>query len=148
MPLYFEDLRIGQQFESVGRTVTNHEVMTFAGLSGDFNQLHTNDEFAKGTPYGERIAHGTLVLAMSIGLTQRLGLFDGTTKGLLGLDWKFKGPVLLNDTIRVRMTVASLRRASKGDSGVVERRYEVLNQRDEVVQEGILTALMRLRPPA
>jgi len=146
--MYLEDLHVGQQFETVGRTITNHDVMTFAGLSGDFNQLHTNDEFAKGTAYGQRIAHGILVLAVATGLTQRLGLFDGTTKALLGLEWTFKGPVLLNDTIRVRMTIASLRPTSKGDAGVVERRYEILNQRGELVQEGVLKALVRTRPVA
>lgn len=148
MPLYFEDLQVGQQFETVGRTVTNHDVMTFAGLSGDFNQLHTNDEFAKGTAYGQRIAHGILVLAIAGGLTQRLGLFDGTTRALLGIEWKFNGAVLLNDTIRVRMSVASLRPTSKGDAGVVARRYEVFNQRDELVQEGTFTALVAMRPKA
>jgi len=148
MPLYFEDLQVGQQFETVGRTVTNHDVMTFAGLSGDFNQLHTNDEFAKGTAYGQRIAHGILVLAIAGGLTQRLGLFDGTTRALLGIEWKFNGAVLLNDTIRVRMSVASLRPTSRGDAGVVARRYEVFNQRDELVQEGTFTALVAMRPKA
>lgn len=146
MTLYFEDLQVGQQFESVGRTVTDHDVMTFAGISGDFNQLHTDDEFAKKGPFGGRIAHGVLVLAIATGLTQRLGIFDGSALALLGLEWKFKGPVLLNDTVRFRMTIDSLRETSKGDRGIVVRRYEILNQRDQVVQEGTITVMIRKRP--
>lgn len=146
MPLFFDDLAVGQQFETVGRTVTDHDVMAFAGLSGDFNQIHTNDEFARTTAFGERIAHGILVLAIASGLTHRLGLFDGTTKALLSLEWQFKAPVRLKDTVRVRMTIESMRPASKGDAGIVRRRCEVLNQRDETVQEGVFTALVRMRP--
>ena len=69
MALYFDDLEVGQTFESAGRTITNHDVMTFAGLSGDNNELHTNDEYARNSPFGQRIAHGLLVVAITTGLT-------------------------------------------------------------------------------
>lgn len=146
MALYYEDLKIGQTFESVGRTVTDHDVMTFAGISGDFNQLHTDDEFARASPFGERIAHGVLVLAIATGLTQRLGIFDGTAVALLGLEWQFKGPVRINDTVRFRMTIDSMRETSKGDRGIVVRRYEMLNQRNEIVQEGTITVMVKRKP--
>jgi acyl dehydratase len=146
MGLYFEDLEVGQQFESVGRTVTNHEVMEYAGLADDFNQLHTDDEFAKASPFGRRIAHGVLVLAIMTGLTQRLGLFDGTALALLGLTWNFHGPVFLNDTVHFRLTIDSKRPTSKPDRGIVVRKYEVLNQNGQTVQTGTITVMVRCRP--
>jgi len=146
MALYFDDLEVGQTFESAGRTITNHDVMTFAGLSGDNNELHTNDEYAKNSPFGRRIAHGLLVVAITTGLTQRLGLFEVSALALLDLQWQFKGPVYLNDTIRIRLTIDALKATSKGDRGIVTRRYDVLNQRDEIVQVGNLVVMMKMRP--
>jgi len=146
MALFYEDLHVGQVFESVGRTVTDHDVMTFAGISGDFNQLHTDDEFAKNSNFGTRIAHGVLVLGIATGLTQRMGIFDGSAIALLGLEWDFKGPVKINDTIHLRMTIGSMRESKKGDRGVVVRNYEILNQRDEVVQTGKISVMIRKRP--
>ncbi|MDP6690231.1 MAG: MaoC/PaaZ C-terminal domain-containing protein [Alphaproteobacteria bacterium] len=146
MALYFDDLEVGQTFESAGRTITNHDVMTFAGLSGDNNELHTNDEYAKNSPFGQRIAHGLLVVAITTGLTQRLGLFEVSALALLDLQWQFKGPVYINDTIRIRLTIDALKATSKGDRGIVTRRYDVLNQRDEIVQVGNLVVMMKMRP--
>lgn len=146
MALYFDDLEVGQSFESAGRTITNHDVMTFAGLSGDNNELHTNDEYAKNSPFGQRIAHGLLVVAITTGLTQRLGLFEVSALALLDLQWQFKGPVFINDTIHIRLTIDGLKATSKGDRGIVTRRYDVLNQRDEIVQVGKLVVMMKMRP--
>lgn len=146
MALFYEDLHVGQVFESVGRTVTDHDVMTFAGISGDFNQLHTDDEFAKKSAFGTRIAHGVLVLGIATGLTQRMGVFDGSAIALLGLEWDFKGPVKINDTIHLRMTIGSMRESKKGDRGIVVRDYEILNQRDDVVQTGKISVMIRKRP--
>lgn len=146
MPLFYEDLEVGQVFESVGRTVTDHDVMTFAGISGDFNQLHTDDEFAKNSHFGRRIAHGVLVLAIATGLTQRMGIFDGSALALLSLQWDFKGPVYINDTIHLKMTIDSLRLASKGDRGIVGRRYDMINQKDEIVQTGTINVMIRTKP--
>jgi acyl dehydratase len=120
--------------------------MTFAGISGDFNQLHTNDEFAKATPFGTRIAHGVLVLGIATGLTQRMGIFDGSAMALLGLEWQFKGPVKINDTVRLKMTIAGLRESKTGDRGIVVREYEVFNQRNETIQTGKITVMVRKRP--
>ena len=145
MALYFDDLDVGQTFESAGRTITNHDVMTFAGLSGDNNELHTNDVYARNSPFGQRIAHGLLVVAITTGLTQRLGLFEVSALALLDLQWQFKGPVFINDTIRIRLTIDDLKATSKGDRGIVTRRYDVLNQRDEIVQVGKLVVMMKMR---
>lgn len=148
MALFFEDLEVGQQFESVGRTITNHDVMTFAGISGDFNQLHTDDEFAKTSLFGGRIAHGVLGIAIVTGLTQRLGLFDGTALGLLGLTWNFTGPIYINDTIHFRLTIESKRETKKPDRGIVVRHYEVITQDDKVIQTGTVTVMVKRRPTA
>lgn len=146
MALYFDDLEVGQSFLSAGRTITNHDVLTFAGLSGDNNELHTNDEYAKKSPFGRRIAHGLLVVAITTGLTQRMGHFERSAQALLDLQWQFKAPVFIDDTIRVRLTFDDLKPTSKGDRGIATRRYEVLNQRDEVVQVGKLVVMMKMRP--
>lgn len=146
MGLFFEDLSVGQVFTSPGRTVTEADVVNFAGVSGDFNPLHTDAEHAARTPYGERIAHGVLVLAMATGLRQRGGVFDGTLLGFLEVrSWLFRAPVRIGDTIRVITTITELRETSKPDRGVMVHRVEVRNQRDEVVQDGDFVLLVRRR---
>ena len=105
-PLYFEDVEVGFRFETPSRTVTEADLVAFAGVSGDFNPLHTDRVFAATSIYGERIAHGALVLSLVTGLRQRVGLFDGTLMGLLEIrSWRFVAPVLIGDTIRVASEV-------------------------------------------
>jgi acyl dehydratase len=145
MPLYFEDFREGDQQMTPGRTITESDVMRFAGLSGDFNPAHTDYEYAKAGPFGAPIAHGLLSLIVAAGLVDRGGDLDGSAVALLGVDWRFKLPVMFGDTIRVRTTVASKRLTSKGDRGVLIRKVEVLNQRDSVVQEGSFTTMVWLK---
>jgi len=145
-PLYFEDLEVGFRFETPRRTVTEADLVAFAGVSGDYNPLHTDAEFARGSIYGERIAHGALVLSLATGLRQRVGLFDGTLMGLLEIrGWRFRAPVRIGDTIRVRNEVAELRATSKPDRGLMVQRIEVVNQADEVVSEGELVMLLKRR---
>jgi acyl dehydratase len=145
MPQYFEDFREGDQQMTPGRTITESDVMRFAGLSGDFNPAHTDYEYAKAGPFGAPIAHGLLSLIVAAGLVDRGGDLDGSAVALLGVDWRFKLPVMFGDTIRVRTTVASKRLTSKGDRGVLIRKVEVLNQRDSVVQEGSFTTMVWLK---
>lgn len=102
---YFEEFEIGDEVETAARTVTETDVMLFAGLSGDYNQLHTDAEFARGTLFGERIAHGLLGLSIASGLASRLGFVEGTAEAFTGLEWKFRGPIKIGDTIRVRLKV-------------------------------------------
>jgi acyl dehydratase len=145
-PLYFEDVEVGFRFETPSRTVTEADLVAFAGVSGDFNPLHTDAVYAAGTMYGERIAHGALVVSLATGLRQRVGLFDGTLMGLLEIrSWRFDVPVRIGDTIRVVTEVIELRPTSKPDRGVMVQRVEVLNQEDVVVQTGELVALLRRR---
>jgi len=143
---YLEDLHSGDTFTSAARTITESDVTAFAGLSGDFNPIHTDVEFAKDTPYGQRVVYGLLGLAMLTGLLDRTGLFSGSAIAMLGIrDWTFTAPMFIGDTIRFRLTITDVRRTSSGDRGVVKRHFELLNQRDEVVQQGHIDLLVRAR---
>src|SRR5688572_2289560 len=132
---FFDDIQVGETYESPGRTVTETDIVIFAGLSGDYNILHTDAEFMKSSIFGERIAHGLLGLAIQAGLFTRATQAYATL-AFVGLRWKFKGPIKIGDTIRVRATVAAKKDASKPDRGLVTVQRTVLNQRGEVVQEG------------
>jgi acyl dehydratase len=146
MPMVLEDFKPGQVFESPARTVTEADVMSFAGLSGDYNPIHTDAEFAARTPFKHRIAHGLLGLAILSGLGSRSGALDGTALAFLGIEsWKFSKPIFFGDTVRVRMTVLEARAASKPGTGVLKRRMELLNQRGEVVQSGVFVTLVRAK---
>jgi len=132
---YFDDIEVGEEYESPGRTVTETDIVIFAGLSGDYNVLHTDAEFMKQSIFGERIAHGLLGLAIQSGLLTR-GMQAYATLAFVGLRWKFKGPIKIGDTIRVHAKVTGKKETSKPDRGVVTLERRVVNQRDEVVQEG------------
>jgi acyl dehydratase len=141
--LKFDQFEIGALFESQARTVTEADVVVFAGLAGDFNPLHTDEEFAKKTPFGERIAHGALILSMATGMAQWIGIFEGTTLALMEQTVQYKGPVKFGDTVHLQMEVLEKKTTSKPDRGVVKFAARVINQKDEVVQEGEWTLLMR-----
>jgi 3-hydroxybutyryl-CoA dehydratase len=143
---YFEEFEIGDVVETAARTVTETDVMLFAGLSGDYNQIHTDAEFAKGTLFGERVVHGLLGLSIASGLAARLGLIEGTVEAFTGLEWKFRGPILIGDTIRARLEVKRKKEMARLGGGFVVLDVAVLNQRDETVQKGTWTALMKGAP--
>ena len=143
--MYFEELVLGQEILSPARTVTETDVVQFAGLSGDYNVLHTDAEFAKSTPYGQRIAHGLLGLSIASGLAARAGFIEGTAQAFMGLSWKFRAPIFLGDTIYLRTRVARLRPMPSMGGGVVVFELTVLNQRDETAQEGEWTLLVKNR---
>ena len=145
---YLEDLTVGDRFVSPGRTITEADVTAFAGLSGDYNPLHTDAEYARETPYGQRIAHGLLVLAVVSGLSARTPLMRAMEKsiiGLVNLECRWKMPTLLGDTIRVALEIADKRISGKPDRGIVVLSRSALNQRDEVVMESDWTLLVRAR---
>jgi acyl dehydratase len=146
MGLYLEDFVLDQPLVTNGRTVSEADVSLFAGLAGDFNPLHVDEDFAAKTEFGTRIAHGPLVLSMAIGLMAQLNLIDGTALALLDLTWAFKGPVKLGDTVRARVTPVEKRPTRKRGRGVLVLRFEVENQRGETVQTGAITLLMKMRP--
>ncbi|MCW5656954.1 MAG: MaoC family dehydratase N-terminal domain-containing protein [Burkholderiaceae bacterium] len=147
-PCFFEDLAIGDSFDSPRRTVTEADVVNFACLSADFNRLHVDAEFAAGSPYGQRIAHGLLVLSVMSGLVTRMQLnlhLEPSLMGLLDIQCRFPKPTFIGDTLRVRVEVAEKRETSRPDRGVVAFRRQVINQRGEVVVEGVWKLLVRRR---
>jgi len=144
--LYYEDFGIGQTWTSPGRTITEADIVAFAGLTGDYNPIHTDEEFAKTTPFGGRILHGPAGFAIATGLESRLGIKEGTAIAFLGMTWDLKLPIRIGDTIRVVESVASMRESRKPTQGLVIFDVAVVNQRDETVQEGQWKLLMMRRP--
>ena len=136
MTLWFDDLAEGQVLETGPREVVAADILAFAGLTGDRNQIHLDG-----------LAHGLLVAGISSGLLFDLGHFGESTLALLELqEWKFLAPVRAGDTVRARFTVESLRLASRGDRGVVVRRVEIIDQHGTVVQDGRASLLLACRP--
>ena len=142
---YFEDMKVGEEYVSPGRTVTEADIVIFAGLSGDYNVLHTDAEHMKASIFGERIAHGLLGLSIQQGLLDRVvpGQFTGP---LAAVKWKFKGPIKIGDTIRVEARIAAQKDGAGPSHGLVTVERRVVNQRGEVVQEGETDHLVSRRP--
>ena len=133
MSLYFEDFAVGEEHVTRGRTITEADIMNFAGLSGDFIELHTNEEYARQSPFGRRIAHGMLTLSISTGLMTRMNLITDTVVAFYGIDkLRFVKPVFIGDTIHVKKKVADTM-AKGGTAGVVTFDTSVLNQNGEAV---------------
>jgi acyl dehydratase len=143
---YFEEFEIGDGVETATRTITETDVMVFAALSGDHNPLHTDAEFAKGTLFGERIAHGLLGLAIASGLASRLGFVEGTAEAFIGLEWKFRAPIKFGDTVHLQAKVRQKKAMPRLGGGFITFDIKLLNQRDEAVQKGTWTVLIKSAP--
>lgn len=144
--LFWEDWEIGKSFVSAGRTVTEADIVAFAGISGDYNPLHINEEFCKNTQFGTRVAHGPLVYAIAAGLLFQLHLYDDTLIAFLGFEnLRFTKPVKIGDTIHAKVTVLERTETSKPDRGIMKRQLQVINQNGEIVQEGIQAFLLKRR---
>jgi acyl dehydratase len=141
--LYFDDFHVGQKFVTKARTVTEADVVNFAGLSWDHNQLHTDAEYAARTGFGRRIAHGILGIAIHSGLAYQLT--EESILAFLELTWQFKRPIFIGDTIHVEQVVKEMRDTSKEDRGILTFEKEIINQDREVVQTGTTTILLAKR---
>ena len=146
--LYFEEFTIGDSIESVGRTITEADIVQFAMLSGDWNQIHTDAEYSKNQMTGERIAHGMLVLSVATGLATRLGFMEDTVMAFMDLNWEFRQAVKIGDTVHLRATVAEKKEMRRLGGGYVTFKVEVLNQAGVKVQRGAWTVLMKSQPDA
>ncbi len=144
--LFFDEYEVGQSITSQGRTVTEADVVAFASLSGDWNPLHTDAEFTKTHPFGQRVAHGLLVLSIASGLAIRLGFMEETVLAFREIgDWKFSLPVFFGDTVRVQATVIETKPMPRLGGGSVTLKVQILNQNDKVVQRGNWGVLVRGR---
>jgi 3-hydroxybutyryl-CoA dehydratase len=145
--LYFDDVQVDQEWESLGRTVTEADIVHFAGLSGDFNPIHLDHEFAKTTPFRKPIAHGLLVWTLSSGLA--ISAPPMRTLALMNIrEWEFKGPVFIGDTVRVRSKVLAKESRARGRRGVITWGREIMNQHRKVIQSGLTLTLVEGRGTA
>ena len=144
-PLFLEDVKVGMTFETPGRTVTEADVVNFAALSGDYNPLHTDEEFAKKGRFGRRIAHGVLTLAILTGMWDRIGIIAGSVEAFYGIEGlKFTRPVFFGDTIHAQIKVVD--KQEREASGMVTLSNEVLNQRGETVLVCDAKLIVRRKP--
>lgn len=142
--LYFDDVHIGQEWESLGRTVTESDIVSFAGLSGDFNPIHVDHEFCKKTMFRKPIAHGLLVLSIGSGL----GMMFPAMRTLAFIaiqDWKFLEPVYVGDTIHIGAKVLGKEERSRGRRGVITWHRKIVNQNNKIVEEGTIITLVEGR---
>ncbi|ODU07688.1 MAG: hypothetical protein ABS81_00945 [Pseudonocardia sp. SCN 72-86] len=147
MALFFEDLHVGQSFSTAGRTITETDLVLFAGITGDNSPLHTDEEHSRESPFGQRLVHGMLTVSIALGLASRTLIFDGTGVAFLGIDaLRFREPVFLGDTVTCRFSITSLRRTKQGDRGVVVRHVELSNQKAAVAVDFSITGLVLARP--
>ena len=144
---HFEDWVEGYEFVTPTRTMTETDLVMFAAMTGDYNELHTSDAFMKESQFGRRIGHGLLGLAVSHGLLFRTGFLEGTAIAFLEVEsWKFMAPFFIGDTIHVRFKVAEAKASeSKPDRGIVKLKLEIINQDGSVIQSGYKTLMVKRR---
>jgi len=147
----YADLYVGMAFRSPGRTITDADLAAFAGLTGDYSELHTSDVYAKNSEFGRRVAHGMLGLAYAHGLMwARTGELRETAIAFLGIgEWKFLQPIFIGDTIFVNYRIAELRDSkSRPTQAIATFDVEVVDQTDRVVQRGRKALLVSKVPLA
>jgi 3-hydroxybutyryl-CoA dehydratase len=141
--LYLEEFEVGQSFTTSARTITESDIITFAGLSGDYNQIHTDAEFARSTPFGQRVAHGLLILGIASGLAMRSGVLEGTVLAFREiLDWKFIKPVFIGDTIHAVLEVVETKALPRIGGGAVTITLELVNQSGVTTMKGTWNVLV------
>ncbi len=146
---YFEDLQTGDRDRTVGRTITEADIVNFAGLSGDFNPIHMDRAFAEKPFFKKRIAHGILVFSVASGLFTQSEMNTFMKKSVIALmeiKWKFLKPVFIGDTIHLEVEIIEKKETSKPDRGIVVVKRTVVNQDGDAVQEGDIIMMIRRRP--
>ncbi|MDD2546558.1 MAG: MaoC/PaaZ C-terminal domain-containing protein [Burkholderiaceae bacterium] len=144
---YFEDFQVGEQFTSTGRTVTEADLTLFNMLSGDWNPIHADVEFAAKTRFGQRLVHGAFGIALLTGFMHQMGVFETTAVAMMNLkEWAFKAPILIGQTLHLQMTIAELDPGQSARVGRLGRHLQLRDQHDQVVQEGFSDLLILKRP--
>jgi acyl dehydratase len=145
--MYFDEFLIGQRILTAGRTVTEADIVTFAGLSGDYNQIHVDAAYSAMAPFGQRVAHGLLITSIASGLAMQTGVMEGTVLAFREInEWKFIKPVFIGDTVHVELEVKETKDLRRIGGGSVTIEISVLNQKDETVMKGVWTVLIASRP--
>lgn len=145
--MYFEEFTVGQEIVTSSRTVTESDIVTFAGVSGDYNQIHTDVEFARTTPFQQRIAHGLLVLSIVSGLAVQTGFMEGTIIAFREInDWKFSKPVFIGDTVHAVLTILETKALRRLGGGIIAIKLAVINQHADTVMTGTWTTLIASKP--
>jgi 3-hydroxybutyryl-CoA dehydratase len=135
--MYFEEFEIGQRIVSPGRTVTEADVVNFAGISGDFNSIHTDAVYAESTPFGQRVVYGLLGMSIASGLAVRTGVLQGTVIAFREIDnWKFSQPLFIGDTIHVEIEVEGNKLIPRLGGGMLTLGLKIKNQDDQTVMKG------------
>jgi acyl dehydratase len=145
--MYFDEFEPGQRVISVGRTVTESDIVAFAGLSGDYNQIHVDADYSQTSPFGQRVAHGLLGLSIASGLAVQTGVLEGTVIAFREInEWKFIKPILIGDTSHVELAVKEKKELRRIGGGSVLIELDVRNQHGETVMKGTWNTLIALRP--
>ena len=145
--MYFEEFETGQKIVTMARTITESDIYLFAGLTGDYNPIHTDAEFSKTIPFGQRIAHGLLGTSIASGLAYRTGILEGTTIAFREIrDWRFVKPVFIGDTLHVELTVQETKAIARLNGGSVDIQVDVKKQDGETVMKGTWTLLIASKP--
>lgn len=144
--VYYEDIELGQKMVTRGRTITEADIVAFAGLTGDYNPMHTDAEFMKSSAFGQRIAHGMLTLSYAVGQAYQLGFMERTVIAFRGLEMKFSLPVFIGDTLHVELVVLEKKEARRLGGGTVTLEVKIINQDGKAVQSGTWTVILASKP--
>jgi acyl dehydratase len=145
--MYFEEFEVGRRIISPGRTITEADVVNFAGLSGDYNSIHTDVVYAEQTPFGKRVAHGLLGMSIASGLADRTGMIEGTALAFREIkEWKFSRPLYIGDTIHIEIELEESKPIPRLGGGSLVFGVKVKNQDDQTVMKGRWTVLVQSKP--
>jgi acyl dehydratase len=140
---YFEQFEIGQQLVTASRTITESDIVSFAGMTGDYNQIHTDAEFAAKDTFGQRVAHGMLVQSIATGLAVQSGIIEGTVLAFREQSAKFSLPVFIGDTVHVQLEITEIKALPRLGGGTINMKYAVYNQHGKAVQRGDWVMLIK-----
>ena len=148
MTLYYEDVQVGAEFRVPGRSVTEQDLDRFAEISGDDHPIHTDEQYARATPFGRRIAHGPFGIALAIGLFGRIPEFRDSALAMTDVrEWVFRAPVYIGDSLSLRVTIVA-KRITRSGNAIIDRRFELTKADGSVAQEGLSGMLIARRPAA
>ncbi len=140
---YFEQFEIGQELVTAARTITESDIVNFAGMTGDYNQIHTDAEFAAKDTFGQRVAHGMLVQSIATGLAVQSGIIEGTVLAFREQSAKFSLPVFIGDTVHVELKITEIKALPRLGGGNINMKYAVYNQHGKAVQRGDWVMLIK-----